>query len=88
MNEHEAFALAEFVHDHDKRFKAKAKPDGDQSAVLLTLVADGTPLPAVSDWGEYRQRCIETDDPGPTVRAAWDKWNQGQSGSSSGQSTV
>ncbi len=74
MNEPQARALAEFVKDHDKRFEAKAHPDAEQSAVLLTLVASGKTLPPVTEWDEYQLSYIDTDDPGPTVRAAWDTW--------------
>lgn len=79
MTEHDARALAEFVHDHDKRFAAKAHPDGGQSVLLLTLVSDGTTLPDVPDWNEYERLYMEDDNPGPTVRAAWDKWRARQS---------
>ena len=74
MTEENAHALAQFVKDHDKRFEAKAQPDGDQSAVLLTLAADGTVLDAITAIGDYEATQIIGDDPGPTVRAAWDKW--------------
>lgn len=74
MTEENARALAEFVKDHDKRFEAKAQPDGEQSAVLLTLAADGTVLDPITAIGDYEAAQIVGDDPGPTVRAAWDKW--------------
>ncbi len=48
MTEANARALAEFVKDHDKRFAAKAQPDGEQSVVLLTLAADGTVLDPIT----------------------------------------
>ena len=79
MSEHDARALAEFVHDHDKRFAAKAHPDADQSMLLLTLIADGTSLPLVPEWSEYERLYMDADNPGPTVRAAWDKWRARQS---------
>ncbi len=74
MNEQQAHALAEFVHDHDKRYVAKAHPNADQSTVLLTHAADGTTLPPVEDWVEYQESYIDKDNPGPTVRDAWDTW--------------
>ncbi len=78
MNEAQAHALAEFVKDHDKRFAAKARPDGDHSIVHLTRVSDGTTLPPVTDWVEYQRAYIDGDDPGPTVREEWDTWLLGQ----------
>lgn len=74
MTETEARALAEFIKDHDKRFEAKARPEGDTSTVLLTLASDGTPLEPVATLAEYEQTRIDGDDPGPTVRAAWEAW--------------
>lgn len=74
MTESEARALAEFVKDHDKRFEAKARPDGDGSTVLLTSASDGTPLEPITNIAEYGRAQIEGDDPGPTVRAAWEAW--------------
>ncbi len=74
MTETDARALAEFVKDHDKRFEAKAQPDGDQSAVLLTLAADGMVLDPVTAIADYEAAQIIENDPGPTVRTAWDKW--------------
>lgn len=74
MNAAQAHALAEFVHDHDKRYVAKAHPDGDRSTVLLTAAASGKSLPAVAEWDEYQLAHIDTDDPGPTVREEWDTW--------------
>ncbi len=74
MTETDARALAEFVKDHDKRFEAKAQPDGDSSAVLLTLDADGTTLDPIASIDDYEAAQIVANDPGPTVRAAWDKW--------------
>ncbi len=74
MTEEDAHALAEFVKDHDKRFAAKAQPDGDLSTVLLTLASDGTVLDPVTAIDDYQAAQIVGDDPGPTVRAAWDTW--------------
>lgn len=74
MTEEQAHKFAEFIKDHDKRFEAKARPDGDESAVLLTLASDGTVLDPVADVAEYQQTQINENDPGPTVKAAWDKW--------------
>ncbi len=76
MTETEARALAEFIKDHDKRFEAKARPEGEASTVLLTLASDGTPLEPVATLAEYEQARIAGDDPGPTVRAAWGAWLQ------------
>ena len=74
MTETDARALAEFVKDHDKRFEASVQPGGDQSAVLLTLAADGTTLDPITTIGDYEAAQIVENDPGPTVHAAWDKW--------------
>ncbi len=74
MTAEEAHRLAEFVHDHDKRFSAKARVEGADSSVLLTRADDGTTLEPVTSLAQYRAAQIEGDDPGPTVRAAWDKW--------------
>lgn len=79
MEKKEALRLAEFVKDHDKRFEAKAKTeDTDGGHVLLTRVSDGTTLEPIPRLDQYRQRLIEGDDPGPTVRAAWEKWVSGE----------
>ncbi len=80
MTEEQAHKFAEFIKDHDKRFEAKARPDGDASAVLLTLASDGTVLDPVADISEYQQAQIDENDPGPTVKAAWDKWRTQQYG--------
>ena len=75
MTEANAQRLAEFVKDHDKRFEAKAKTeDAGGGHVLLTRVADGTALEPIMSIDQYRAQLIEEDDPGPTVRAAWEKW--------------
>lgn len=74
MTEENARALAEFVKDHDKRFEASVQAGGEQSAVLLTLAADGTPLDPITTMEDYKAAQIVQNDPGPTVRAAWDKW--------------
>jgi hypothetical protein len=71
----DALRLAEFVKDHDKRFEAKAKTDDPaDSHVLLTRASDGTTLNPITSLDQYREQQIEADDPGPTVRAAWEKW--------------
>ena len=75
MTEEQAHKLAEFIKGHDKRFEAKARPDGDGSAVLLTLASDGTMLAPVSEIAEYEETQINQNDPGPTVKAAWEKWH-------------
>jgi len=75
MTHEDALRLAEFVKDHDKRFEAKAKTDDPESShVLLTRASDGTTLEPITSIDEYRAQLIEADDPGPTVRAAWEKW--------------
>ena len=74
MTEEQAHQFAEFIKDHDKRFEAKARPNGGESAVLLTLASDGTVLDPISEIAEYQQMQIDENDPGPTVKAAWDKW--------------
>ncbi len=74
MTEEEADKFAEFIKDHDKRFEAKARPDGGESAVLLTLASDGTVLDPIFEVAEYQRAQMDENDPGPTVKAAWDKW--------------
>ena len=76
MTQEDAQRLAEFVKDHDKRFEAKAKTDdqGGGSHILLTRASDGTTLEPITSVDQYRAQLIEEDDPGPTVRAAWEKW--------------
>ena len=74
MTQAQAAHFAQFIKDHDKRFEAKAHPNGDQSEVLLTDAADGMVHEPVSDLAAYQSAWIERNDPGPTVRAAWDKW--------------
>ena len=76
MTKEQAAHLAQFIKDHDKRFEAKARLEGDGSAVLLTDAADGTVREPISDIAVYRDTLIEQNDPGPTVRAAWDKWQE------------
>lgn len=78
MNHAQSHALAEFVHDHDKRFAAAPEGAGDSSTVLLTLVADGAPLPLVGSWDDYEAAYIDADNPGPTVREAWKAWRARQ----------
>ena len=74
MTEAQAHQFAEFIKDHDKRFEAKARLNGSESAVELTLASDGTVLEPVADLAEYEQAQIKENNPGPTVQAAWDKW--------------
>lgn len=75
MTQEDALRLAEFVKDHDKRFEAKAKTDdAGSSHVLLTRASDGTTLDPITSIDQYRAQLIEADDPGPTVREAWEKW--------------
>ena len=78
VSEEEALRLAEFIKDHDKRFEAKARADGANGVVLLTLVSDGTELNPISDTEQYHTAHIEQNDPGPTVQAAWEKWRAGE----------
>lgn len=77
MTHEQADALAQFVKDHDKRFSAAVhagEGENDDAHVLLTHADDGTDLPPVRTPGEYQTFHIEQNDPGPTVRAAWEKW--------------
>jgi len=78
MTHEDAQRFAEFVKDHDKRFEAKAKTDdeGSDSHVLLTRASDGMALEPITSIDQYRAQLIEADDPGPTVRAAWEKWRE------------
>lgn len=78
MTKEDTLRLAEFVKDHDKRFEAKAKTeDPAECRVLLTRASDGKTLEPVTSIDQYRAQLIEADDPGPTVRAAWEKWLDG-----------
>lgn len=78
MEKEEAMRLAQFIKDHDKRFEASAKTDElDSNYVLLTRVSDGTTLEPITRMDQYQHRLIEDDDPGPTVRAAWENWGRG-----------
>ena len=74
MSEDDAHRLAQFIKDHDKRFVARAHPDGAASVVVLTRADDGTPLEPIAEVFEYEAEQITGDDPGPTVRQAWQKW--------------
>jgi len=76
MTQEDALRLAEFIKDHDKRFEAKAKTDEPDISVLLTRVSDGTPLEPITSIDQYRESLIENNDPGPTVRDAWEKWGE------------
>ena len=84
MTHEDALRLAEFVKDHDKRFEAKAKTNDSEtdseggSHVLLTRASNGTTLEPITTIDQYRAQLIEDDDPGPTVRAAWEKWMMGE----------
>ena len=80
MTPEDAAHLALFVHDHDKRFEAKAKTDDAEAHVLLTRADDGTTLPPITDIAQYHAEWIDGHDPGPTVRAAWDRWHPTQAG--------
>ncbi len=69
MTTEDALRLAEFIKDHDKRFKAKAKTDDPESVhVLLTRASNGATLEPITTIDQYRAQLIEADDPGPTVR--------------------
>ena len=74
MTEEHAEHFAQFIKDHDKRFEAKARPEGLESSVLLTQASDGTVLEPIVEVEAYREAQIEQNDPGPTVREAWEKW--------------
>lgn len=80
MTEEQATQFAEFIKDHDKRFEAKARPDGPDSAVLLTSASDGTVLDPISEIAVYQKTQIDANDPGPTVRAAWAHWQEQEHG--------
>jgi hypothetical protein len=74
MTEAQAHQFAEFIKDHDKRFEAKARLNGSESAVELTLASDGTVLEPISDVSQYQQSQIDVNDPGPTVKTAFEAW--------------
>lgn len=74
MTHEEAVALTEFIKDHDTRYEAKAMPDDTNPYVLLTRPEDGTRLDPVYTIESYGNQYIEQGDPGPTIRAAWDRW--------------
>ena len=69
-----ALEIAEFVKDHDKRFEASVESGGSASALRLTRTEDGHVLEPITSLAQYRAEQIERDDPGPTVRAAWEAW--------------
>ena len=80
MTEEEAHRLAEFVHDHDKRFEAKAQTEGTDSFVLLTQIGDGMTLDLITSLAQHQVELVERDDPGPTVGAAWTQWQPSDAG--------
>ena len=80
MTREEAIALAEWVKDHDTRYEAKAMTDMLECYVLLTQPVDGTQLEPVYRAEEYGARHVEQNDPGPTIREAWDKWRAESAG--------
>ena len=73
MTEQQAAYFDELIKDHDKRFEGKARLDGSESAVLLTLASDGTVLDSISAVSEYQKAQIDGNDPVPMVKAVWDK---------------
>ena len=74
MSEDNARQLAQFIKDHDKRFLAQAHSDGSESLVRLTRVFDDAVLEPITEVTQYQAEQIERDDPGPTVRQAWETW--------------
>lgn len=74
MTMEEATALAEWIKDHDTRYEAKAMTGEPECCVLLTEPADGTQLEPIYQTEEYGARYVTQNDPGPTIREAWDKW--------------
>ncbi len=76
MTEDEAAGLAEFIKDHDKRFEAKARTGEGEGVVLLTRASDGAEMEPLRSPEQYQAAHIEQDDPGPTVRAAWQRWSE------------
>ena len=74
MTPSEALRLAQFIKDHDKRFEAKAKTEGAESFVLLTSAVDSMELEPIYQIAQYHNAYIVREDPGPTVRAAWEQW--------------
>ena len=75
MTHEEARALAQFIKDHDKRFEATARTEGPGGSVLLIRTSDGTALEPVVSTAQYKAEQIDQNDPGPTVRAAWEEWH-------------
>jgi hypothetical protein len=73
MTKSEAEALVLFIKDHDTRFTATVAGEGSDSTVQLSQ-PDGTGLDPVHSTSEYYDRFIGGPDPGPTIRAAWEKW--------------
>ncbi|BDI29726.1 hypothetical protein CCAX7_17770 [Capsulimonas corticalis] len=78
MKDNQAEALAQFIKDHDKRYEAKAHREDTDSSVVLTAVVDGVPLEPITRIEQYRVQQIEENDPGPTVRAAWETWSSSE----------
>jgi hypothetical protein len=70
MDADEAAALEQFIKDHDTRYVPTANADG---SVLLKQVSDGQEV-TVHSVAEYEAEFIKGRDPGPTIKAAWEKW--------------
>ncbi len=72
-----AQALKQFIKDHDTRFEASVSGEDDDASVELRSLGDGVTLERVESWAQYGERFIQSRDPGPTIRAAWERWGKG-----------
>lgn len=72
MDADEAAALVQFIKDHDTRYVPSASEDG---SVMLKQTSDGQET-TVHSVAEYEAQFISGRDPGPTIKAAWEKWMQ------------
>lgn len=73
MNRSEAEALVLFIKDHDTRATPAVMGEEGESFVQLTDPS-GAVLEPIRSVAEYHERFIAARDPGPTIRAAWEKW--------------
>ncbi len=80
MTIEEASALAGWIKDHDTRYEAKAMTGEPECYVLLTQPADGTQLDPIYNTDDYGTRHLAQNDPGPTIREAWDRWQAKREG--------
>lgn len=73
MSKSEAEALALFIKDHDTRWQPSVGGEGGESYVQLTG-PDGKEQEPIRSVAAYEEEFITSRDPGPSIRAAWEKW--------------